>query len=51
MAGVSALVERIEAMMEMMTEPPVQRTENAGRNQREEMSLEERISAAEQRIK
>lgn len=51
MAGVSGLVERIEAMMETMTETPVQRAENAGRNQREEMSLEQRIGAAEQRVK
>ena len=51
MAGVSGLVERIEAMMETMTETPVQRAENAGRYQREEVSLEQRIGAAEQRMK
>ena len=51
MAGVSALVERIEAMMETMAESPAPRAETSGRSQREEMSLEQRIGAAEQRLK
>lgn len=50
-AGVSTLVERIEAMMETMSETSVPRSENEGRNVQEEMSLEQRIGAAEERMK